>query len=56
VTDTETFPDVADSEPITVTDTDTVRAFSAIAVTPTVAAFNVSSGAGPPARLMDRCA
>jgi len=34
VSDTETFPDVADSEKITVTDIDTVRAYTAIAIAP----------------------
>ncbi len=46
VTDTETFPDVADAEQITVTDTDTVVAFNAIAITPGAATFNGSHGTG----------
>ena len=46
VTDTETFPNVADAETITVTDIDTVRAFNAIAITPSAASFNAGAGAG----------
>jgi hypothetical protein len=46
VTDTETFPDVVDSEAITVTDIDSVRAYNAIAITPNAASFNASSGNG----------
>jgi hypothetical protein len=46
VSDTETFPDVVDSEKITVTDIETVRAYNAIAITPSAASFNASSGAG----------
>jgi hypothetical protein len=46
VSDTETFPDVADSEKITVTDIDTVRAYSAIAITPSPASFNAANGTG----------
>ena len=46
VTDTETFPDVVDSEKITVTDSEVVRAYNAINITPTPAAFNLSSGNG----------
>lgn len=46
VSDTETFPDVADAEKITVTDTEVVRAYNAIAITPSPASFNASSGNG----------
>jgi hypothetical protein len=46
VTDTETFPDVADAETIKVTDIDSIRAYTAIAITPSVASFNASSGTG----------
>jgi hypothetical protein len=46
VTDTETFPDVADAEQITVTDIDTVRAFNAIAITPSAATFNAYDNTG----------
>ena len=48
VSDTETFPDVADSEQIVVTDSDTVRAFNAIAIAPSPTSFNSSSGTGIP--------
>ena len=46
VTDSETFPDIADAEQITVTDTDTIRAFNAIAITPSAVTFNSSDGTG----------
>src|SRR5208283_3396976 len=39
-----TFPDVVDSESINLTDTETVRAYSPIAITPTPATFNASDG------------
>jgi len=46
LTDTESFPDVADAEQITVTDIETVTAFNAIAITPSAADFNSSDGTG----------
>jgi hypothetical protein len=46
VSDTEIFPGVADSEQIVVTDTDTVRAFNAIAIAPSAASFNASDSTG----------
>jgi Putative Ig domain/Beta-propeller repeat len=46
VTDTETFPDVADSEKITVTDSEVVRAYTPITITPSPASFNTSNGTG----------
>ena len=46
VSDTETFPDVADAEKITVTDSYFVRAFNAIAITPSPASFNAANGTG----------
>jgi hypothetical protein len=46
VIDTETFPDVADTELITVTDMEVVRAYNAITITPTPASFNANSENG----------
>lgn len=46
VSDIEAFPDVADSEKITITDSEMVRAYAPIAITPSPAAFNASSGNG----------
>jgi hypothetical protein len=46
VSDTETFPDVADAEKITVTDSYSVRAYNAIAIMPSPASFNAANGTG----------
>ncbi|MGB6827333.1 MAG: hypothetical protein WBE41_04745 [Terracidiphilus sp.] len=46
VTDTESFPDVADSEKITVADQCIVRAFTPIVFTPASATFNANDGTG----------
>ncbi|HTW80790.1 MAG TPA: putative Ig domain-containing protein [Terracidiphilus sp.] len=46
VTDTETFPDVADSEKVTVVDGYSVRVYTPISITPSPAAFNTNNGTG----------